>query len=270
LPPPESLAKRGAFTLTTTIDRPPARLVSWVAPELERPVRGTIVLLHGLRMDKRELASVGTALVDAGYRAVLTDLRGHGESSGEYLTYGTREAEDVAAVLDTLAREGPLGPVGAYGFSYGGAVALTLGAADSRVQAVVAVAPFSSLRSVMADYERKYLPYPLKLIPDAWFQGAVDEAASLAAFDPDAQSPLHAVQRSREQILLIHGEDDNQVPLRHSQALAAAAGSRASVLTAPGGTHENMAFDPSGSLARQSVAWFDRWLDTESRTAPAR
>lgn len=257
---PAALARRGAFSLTTTVGPPAARLVSWVAPPPGRAVRGTVVLLHGVRMDKRSLVPVGSALIDAGYRAVLTDLRGHGESTGDYLTYGAREAEDVAAVLTDVGAQDDLGPVGAYGFSYGGAVALELGAVDPRVKAVVAVAAFSTLRSVVADYERKYLPGPLRLIPDAWFQGAVDEAASRAAFDPDRQSPLRAVERSSERLLLIHGTADSQVPLRHSQALAAAAGARGTLLTVPGGTHESMALDASGDVARETVAWFQRSL----------
>jgi pimeloyl-ACP methyl ester carboxylesterase len=257
---PEPLALRGAFRLATVVGPPAARVVSWVAPEPGRPVRGTIALMHGLRMDKRSSVSLGVALVDAGYRVVLVDLRGHGESTGDYLTYGAREADDVATVLRALGEAEPLGSVGAYGFSYGGAVALALAEVDTRVQAVVAVSAFSSLRSVVADYRRKYLPGPLQLIPDAWFQGAVDEAGALADFDPDLASPLRAVRRSSERLLLLHGADDTQVPLRHSIALAAAAGSRASLISLPGGTHDNLPLEPAGEVARRSVTWFDRWL----------
>ncbi len=264
---PEPLAARGAFPLTTVVGPPSARLVSWVAPERGRPVRGTVALMHGVRMDKRSLVSLGVALVDAGYRVVLVDLRGHGESTGEYLTYGAREAEDVATVLRTLGDAEPLGSVGAYGFSYGGAVALALAESDARVKAVVAVATFSSLRSVVGDYREKYLPGPLRLIPDAWFQGAVDEAAGLAEFDPDLASPVRAVQRSSERLLLLHGEADTQVPPRHSVALARAAGPRASVVTFPGGTHDNLPIEHGAEVARRSVAWFDRWLTPPSDAA---
>ena len=211
-------------------------------------------------MDKRSLVTIGVALLDAGYRVLLVDLRGHGESTGQYLTYGVVEARDVSAVLDSLARQATLGSVGAYGFSYGGAVALELGALDSRVRAVVAVSAFASLRQVMGDYETKYLPGPLKLIPDAWFQGAVDEASRLGGFDPDADSPLRAVAHSSERVLLIHGTLDTQVPLRHSEQLAAAAGSRASLVTVTGGSHDSMPSDPSGVVRRETVAWFGRWL----------
>lgn len=257
---PRALVERGAFVWHTEVGPPAATLVSWVVPSVSEPARGTVVLLHGVRMDKRSLLPVALALVDAGYRAVLVDLRGHGGSTGRYLTYGAVEAEDVASVVRSLARVLPLGPVGAFGFSYGGAVALELGALDPSVRAVVAVSTFSSLRGVMGDYERKYLVGPLRLIPDAWFQGAVDEAAAEAGFDPDRQSPLNAVAHSREHLLLIHGSADTQVSPLHSRRLAAAAGPRAKLVTLPGGTHDSMPVDRSGAVRHQTVAWFERWL----------
>jgi pimeloyl-ACP methyl ester carboxylesterase len=257
---PQTLADRGAFVLRTRVGPPDAELVSWVAPALSHAVEGTVVLLHGVRMDKRSLVPMGVALVDAGYRVVMVDLRGHGESSGRYLTYGAVETRDVTTVLDSLSERVPLRSVGAYGFSYGGAVVLELGARDPRVQAVVAVSAFSSLREVVGDYERKYLPGPLKLIPDAWFQEAVDEAGAVGGFDPDAQSPLAAVEHSSERILLIHGALDTQVPPRHSRELAAAAGARTRLVTLPAGTHDSMPADASGAVRHETIDWFRHWL----------
>jgi dipeptidyl aminopeptidase/acylaminoacyl peptidase len=205
---------------------------------------------------------MGEVLSDAGYRAVLVDLRGHGESSGRFLTYGQVETKDVSSLLDGLQAHGTrLGCIGAYGFSYGGSVAIELGARDPRISAVVAVAPFSTLRNVIGDYRQKYLPPPLSLIPDAWFQGAIDDAAALAAFDPDRSAPLLAAAQSSASLLLIHGLNDTQVPLRHSQALFGAARGNAGLLTVPGADHATMPSDATGVVRRETVAWFDHWFE---------
>lgn len=239
---------------------PNARIAGWLVEPTNGAAKGTVVLLHGVRMDKRSLAPMGAALTDAGYRAVLLDLRGHGESSGRYLTYGAVEAADVSQVLDSLSASGlALGQVGVYGFSYGGAVALEVGARDPRVQCVVAVAAFSSLREVVADYRQKYLPWPVALIPERWFQGAVDHAAAWADFDPDRSAPIELVRHSTAVTLLIHGSADTQIPLRHSRALLKAAGDRAKLVVLPGATHDAMPSDASGAIRREAVAWFDRW-----------
>ncbi len=259
---PAGLRERGAFTLEVAVGPPSATLESWVVAPRGAKSKGTIVLLHGVRTDKRSLIGMGEALSDAGYRAVLVDLRGHGESSGRFLTYGEVEAKDVSSVLDALeARGSPLGCTGAYGFSYGGSVAVELGARDRRIAAVVAVAPFSTLRGVLADYRQKYLPPPLSAVPDAWFQGAIEDAAALADFDPDRSAPLLAAAQSNANLLLIHGTNDTQVPLRHSQALFGAARGNACLLTVPGADHATMPADATGIVRRETVAWFDDWLE---------
>lgn len=257
---PRELAVRGAFTLETRVRFPEASLTSWVVPAGRDSAPGTVVLLHGVRLDKRSLAPLAPALADAGFRVVLVDLRGHGESTGRYLTYGSVEARDVTAVLDALEERAPLGPVGVFGYSYGGAVAVMTGALDPRVRAVVAASPFSSLRSVMTDYERKYLPAPLSLVPDAWFQGAVDDAGKLAGFNPDRNTTLALAPRSREPVLLIHGLADTQVSPNHSRALDAALGGRTELRLLSGETHESILLDRSGTVRAATAAWFSRWL----------
>ncbi len=262
VPLPAELADRSVTRLKVPVGPPKATLAAWVVEPKARAARGTIVLLHGIRLDKRSLVSPALAFSDAGYRTVLVDLRGHGESSGRYLTYGAVENRNVSSVLDALEASGTkLGCVGAYGYSYGAAVALELGAHDARVRAVVAVAPFSSLRSVILDYRRRYLPAPLSAIPDSWFQGAVNEASRIAAFDPDGSAPERAATWSTAEQLLIHGTSDTQVPLAHSERLARAAQGRARLVTVAGASHDTIpAF---AETRRESLAWFERWLEPE-------
>ncbi|HWO08624.1 MAG TPA: alpha/beta fold hydrolase, partial [Polyangiaceae bacterium] len=233
-----------------------------------QPPRGSVLLLHGIRQDRRSLIGAGTAFADAGYRSILVDLRGHGESSGRFLTYGAVEARDLSQLIDALAARGTeLGCVGAFGFSYGAAVAIELGARDERVAAVVAAAPFSSLRDVVSDYRLEYLPAASNVIPDSWFAQAVEEAGWLASFDPDRSSPLHAVERSRAHQLLIHGTADTQVPLRHSLALYGAAGPLAELLPIPGAAHHSL---PAPVLHERALAWFERWLTPSACQGRAR
>lgn len=263
--PPPPLLERGARVFHSNLADGAGTLAAWVLEPRERTAIGTIVLLHGVRMDKQASIPVALALHDAGYRTVLVDLPGHGDSGGRYLTYGEREARDVSGLLDALGASGlELGPVGAYGFSYGAAVAIDLAAIDARVRGVVAVSPFASLREVIRDYRRKYLPSVFSALPDALFQHAVSSAAWLVGFDPDGWAPARRIAATPAPTLLIHGDADTQVPLRHSQALAHAAGGRARLLVLRGGTHDSMPADAKHVVRDQSVAWFDAKLRTPS------
>lgn len=255
-------------SIAVRVGPPDATLSAWVIEPAQAP-RGTILLLHGIRADKRMMIGPGRAFADAGYRAVLVDLRGHGRSGGEYLTYGVVESHDMSQLLDAVARRRPLGPVGVYGYSYGAAVAIQLGARDPRIRAVVAISAFSTLRGVVRDYEKRLLPGVSDMLPDSYLQGAVDEAGEMASFDPDLASPLQAVRRMKAPLLLVHGTADKRVPFRHAVALAQAAGSRTRLIPVSGATHGSIVADPNGRLRHTTLAWFKRWLvEKPARVSP--
>ena len=253
-----ALSGRGVVPLRIPLGNTEGELVSWIVEPPVGVAKATVVLLHGVRMDKRSLLPMALAVSDAGYWAVMVDLRGHGESGGDYLTYGAADAADISRLLDALQSDGlALGGVGIYGFSYGAVAAIDVAARDTRVVSVVAVAPFCSLRQVIGDYRRKYLPEVLRLVPDSWFQSAVDDAGWWAGFDADAAAPLRSVANTRAEVLLIHGDADTQVPLRHSQSLAQASAGRAHLVVVPGATHDAMPIDASRIIRDRTVAWFD-------------
>lgn len=268
--PPPQLLQRGARAFRSPLVEGSGSLAAWVLEPRAPSAVGTIVLLHGVRMDKQASIPVALSVCDAGYRAVLVDLPGHGESGGRYLTYGEGEARNVSSLLDALDKSGlALGPVGAYGFSYGAAVAIDLAALDPRVRGVVAVSPFASLREVVRDYRRKYLP-AAHWVPDGWFQETVSTTAWFIGFNPDSSAPAQRIRTTLAPTLLIHGDADTQVPLRHSQALARAAGGRARLLVLHGVTHDSMPLDAKRVVRDEAVAWFDAQLRGATHDAPSK
>jgi len=144
---------------------PEASLLVWVleprdvAAVADDAPRGTILILHGFHTDSYWMLPFAEAFAEAGYRSVLVDLRGHGRSSGDYLTFGVQETRDLRQVIDELERRGlATDRLGVWGISYGGATAIQLAAAEPRIDAVVAVAPFATMRDVVHNYVRGLLP----------------------------------------------------------------------------------------------------------------
>lgn len=254
-PCPAELASRGRVEAATY-----GALSTWLV-EPREPPRGTLVLLHGVRLDKRSMLPAAESFVDAGYRVVLADLRGHGHSGGGYLTYGLGDARDVSALLDALEARGvALGPVGVHGFSYGAATALELAANDSRVRAVVAVSSFASLRGVVRDYVRWQLPALAPAVPDVWLDSAVDLGALWAGFDADAAAPAESAARVRAPLLVVHGSDDPQVSVENAHCIERAAEGRAKLLVLPGETHASILADARGNVRAAARDWFDEHL----------
>src|SRR5207302_636031 len=66
--------------------------------------KATIFLLHGVMMSKESMLHWGFYLAEKGYRIVLVDLRGHGQSTGDVITYGAYEGDDLSQVLDELSQ----------------------------------------------------------------------------------------------------------------------------------------------------------------------
>jgi pimeloyl-ACP methyl ester carboxylesterase len=241
----------------------------WII-EPEKEALGTVFVLHGVRSDKYWLKGLATQVAREGYRAVLPDLPGHGRSSGDWLTYGACEARELKALLDELAKQGRVsGNVGVVGLSYGGAVGLQFAGVDPRVRAVVAIAPFSSLRTVVPGYVNHYLPVLVKLVPDVLVRHGIDRAGLLGHFDPDAASPLAAISRAQAQVLLIHGLADAHIAATQSLALHQAAPAHSEIILVEGDDHFSIVGDRAGAIRTKGMAWLHRWLGAPRLDPPA-
>jgi len=204
-------------------------------------VRGTVLILHGIRSSQRPMAHLARELAAKDARAVTLDLRGHGASTGEHLTYGAEDRLDVAAVVDALEAEELLTPpLVLHGTSYGTATALLHAADDPRVDAVVAIAPYSSLREVVPDYVRYGFGPIAALMPDAWIQSVVTRAGRTARFDPARACPACDADAIRVPVFLAHGDADRRIGPAHGARIAARLPS-VTRLVFPGATHDTIA-----------------------------
>jgi pimeloyl-ACP methyl ester carboxylesterase len=219
--------------------------------------KGTIFVLHGIRDSKRSMAGVGEAFRRAGYRAVLVDLRGHGRSTGDWLSFGDREGRDLKEVADALAVEGVLAlPLGVYGPSYGGAAALQMARRDPRVKAVVTVATYTRMRDIVPLYAERVAPS--WLLTNADVSAAIDRAGVLGDFHPDDADSVAAIASTAAEVLLIHGRADANIPWQQSESLHDAASSHSRLLVLDGLDHRTIMND--ATVVRESVAWFDQHL----------
>jgi len=109
------------------------RLSGWFLKSRTDSARATVIILHGIGSCKETQFDRAKILSDNGYNSVVLDLRAHGESGGEYCTFGYYEKYDIQAVVDSLLRMTNGKPVGIWGASLGGAVALQAMGLDHRI-----------------------------------------------------------------------------------------------------------------------------------------
>ncbi|MFD0071672.1 alpha/beta hydrolase family protein [Streptomyces sp. NPDC127166] len=138
----------------------PVRVYQWEPdrpPALPAPL---VVVSHGTGGSGSSMEWLVGPLHEAGFRVVALDHHGNNFIDGyepEGFLHVWERPRDVSFVLDVLAREQPLGPVGAAGFSLGGYTAVAL--AGVRVDPRI-------LRAVMTG------AVPLPEIPE--FPGALE------------------------------------------------------------------------------------------------
>jgi uncharacterized protein len=245
-----------------------ARIRAWIFEPGQEAARGTIFLLHGIGDSKRSQVPMARRLASRGFRAVAVDLRCHGESTGQWLSYGLNEARDVRALADTLAGQGLLAePVGTLGTSYGAATAIHLAAIDARVGATVAIAPFASLREVVPAYVQWVMGPLAAAVPSAYLTRVINDAAGAAQFDADEACPRCVAARVQTPLLLIHSRDDERTPFAHSEAIRDACTAAEVQLMALEGASHNATAGAAG-VAEAVEAWFRRHLEVEDVRRP--
>lgn len=83
--------------------------------------RATVILLHPIRGDRRDMLTRAVLLQQHGYSTLLVDLQGHGESIGDNITIGYLEKFDVLAAVEFVRHKNPDHKIGIVGWSLGGA-----------------------------------------------------------------------------------------------------------------------------------------------------
>ena len=107
--------------------------------------RAVVVFAHPLptqggTMHTKVVFQSAKALAEIGCVVLRFNFRGVGRSAGQW-DNGKGELDDFRAAVDYMAAQHPGLEIWAAGFSFGSYIALTSGAADPRVCALIAIAP---------------------------------------------------------------------------------------------------------------------------------
>jgi alpha-beta hydrolase superfamily lysophospholipase len=206
--------------------------------------RGTVVFLHGVADNRGSSIGIADHFVARGFDVLAYDSRAHGESEGDVCTYGYYEKQDLRRVVDRVVTR----PVVLIGFSMGAAVALQEAAEDGRLGAIVAVSPFSDLRTAASERA-----------PFFASKGNLADAFKLAEdagkFRVDDVSPMAAAAHVTAPTLIIHGDHDDETPPAHALRVFAALHEPKRLIMVAGATHQHVL---------DAAVWreIDGWLDT--------
>lgn len=216
------------------------------------------LLLHGVGDNRLGMTEYAQLLLAHGFTVLLPDARAHGVSGGDLATYGLFERRDIAQWADLLRTV--LGAHCVYGIgeSMGAAQLLQSLQASAPICAVVAESPFATFREIA--YDRMGQPFHLGPWVGRTVLRPLVEIAFLRArwkygLDMEQVSPEYAVARARVPVLLIHGQIDSNIPVRHSRRIHALA-PRTALWEVPGADHCGAIAAAPDEFRNRLLAWF--------------
>jgi uncharacterized protein len=188
----------------------------------------SVILAHGQDMNRSGMLPRAVFLIRQGYNVLDIDLRDHGESGGNYITPGYREALDVMGGVAYIRSRGEQGPIVVLGFSYGAVAALHAAAQCPDIAAAIADSPFITPNDVLNNVAHKR-GIPLKFKIGIWFARLplLDRSVDLffwmrtgVKLDRNKASGIAAARRIHEQpVLFITGEQDWLAPPQNARIM---------------------------------------------------
>jgi hypothetical protein len=183
-----------------------------------------VILLHGMGDNRIGMMGYAQLFLAHEFTVLMPDARAHGVSGGPLATYGLLERDDVRQWFDLLgARDSPRCIFG-FGESMGAAELLQSLEAGARFCAVAAESSFATFREIA--YDRMGQPFHLgpwvgRTILQPLVEVALLRARWKYGLEMEKVSPEGAVSRTAVPVLLIHGQVDSNIPVRHSRRIHA-------------------------------------------------
>ncbi len=198
IPPSMTPAHHGLAYQDVEIKSYGRLLKGWILGEGEEKV----VLVHGWGANREVFLPLMRFL--APHFALLAfDASNHGESSPYWPVSIKVFWEDIGAALDFLGGEAYL-----VGHSMGGASSIIAANTYSRVKKVAALAPFASTEEIT---ERM-----MGVLPSSLRKRVMKRIEREVGFSLKEFSPLNYMCRRKIPHLLVHGEEDETVPVEDS------------------------------------------------------
>ena len=214
-----------------------------------------VLLLHGIRSDRTSMLARALYLKKLGFAALLIDLQAHGETPGEKITFGYREAENAQAAVAYLRTVRGCKKIAVIGVSLGGAASL-LGAAPLAVDALILESVYSTIEAAVTNRlvmrMGEFAPWAAPLF--------IHQIPYRLDVPLTALQPLNAIRKNHAPVLVIGGSADRHTTLEETQQLFNNAAKPKELWIVQGAIHQDF-YKFAGALYEQKVlAFLQRYL----------
>jgi uncharacterized protein len=187
-----------------------------------KPNGDAVILLHGLGDNRTGMTGYARLLLSHGYGVLLPDARAQGASDGGVATYGLLERDDIRNWFEWLQTKQHPPCIFGFGESMGAAQLLQSLQAEPGFCAVIAESSFANFQEIAYDRMGQFFhagPWVGRTILRPVVFAAFSYARWRYGLDLRQVSPEDAVAHAKVPVLLIHGQIDGNIPLRHSRQI---------------------------------------------------
>jgi alpha-beta hydrolase superfamily lysophospholipase len=238
----------------TFVMRDKVALKAWIARPRQEP-RAVVFVLHGISDSKATQAGTLDFLAKRRIVGIAPDFRAHGQSGGRTATYGYLEKQDMTELRKAAEKEFPKLPIGLWGSSYGGAVALQAMGIDPEFDFAIIENTFADLRDVARQQVIKRTSLPVSELGPYF----IDRAGEAGGFDPGEVSPENSMERIKVPVLHMHGEQDEVIPFEQGRRISRHAKTdKYRFVPIHKGTHYHLSAGDPATYSREVDAFLDR------------
>lgn len=195
-----------------------------------------VIMVHGYRGEGASIISPIKKMNAKGYSLLVPDLRGHGESEGDYIGMGWDDRKDLLGWIDFILKRNCHASIVLYGVSMGAAAVMNVAGEKlpHEVKAIIEDCGYTNIGDLLQSHY-KLSDFESFLV--SHFANMMTKVK--AGYAIGDNQPIEQVRHSHIPILFIHGREDDFIPYAMMEELYDAADCEKEKLTIEGAGHAN-------------------------------
>lgn len=169
-----------------------------------------VIVVHGYMSEGKDMISQAKQFYDRGYNVLILDLRGHGQSEGDYIGMGWPDRLDIINWAKYIIEKNKDSKIILYGVSMGAATVMMATGEElpNNIKVAIEDCGYTSIWDEFKIQLKTLFNLPTFPVLNA----ATTVCKIRADYDIKAGSSIEQVKKSKTPTLFIHGSEDNFVP----------------------------------------------------------